>query len=99
MSEPLHARPPARSSALGGAGVIFVTGGFAILATGAVLLLARSYGFHMEAIDWVLLGFVLVLTIGGGIAMSRFVRKHGGEIGELRFDTRHADDPNEGNQP
>jgi hypothetical protein len=92
MSEPLRARPPAQSAALGGAGVIFVTGIFAIAAAGAVLLLARSYGFHMETIDWVLLGFVLALTIGGGIAMARFVRLHGGEIGEARFDTSHAED-------
>ena len=67
--------------------MIFVTGAFAIVAAGAVLLLARSYGFRMEAIDWVLLGFVLALTIGGGIAMARFVRRHGAEIGEARFDT------------
>ena len=35
---------------------------------------------------------VLALTLGGGIAMARFVRRHGDTIGEARFDTRHADD-------
>ena len=47
--------PPSRSAALGGVGTIFVTGAFAIVAAGAVLLLASSYGFRMEAIDWLLL--------------------------------------------
>ncbi len=93
MSEPLHSRPPASSSTLGGIGVIFVTGAFAIVTAGAVLLLAANYGFHMEVIDWILLGLVLLITVGGGIAMARFVRRHGGEIGEARFDTSHVDDP------
>ena len=93
MSEPLRTRPPARTAAVGGAGVIFVTGAFAVVAAGAVLLLARSYGFRMAAIDWVLLGLVQALTIGGGIAMARFVRLHGGEIGEARFDTTPEDEP------
>lgn len=95
MSDPVHSRPPSRSAALGGVGVIFVTGSFAIVATGAVLLLARSYGFHMEAIDWVLLGLVLALTIGGGLALARFIRANPGAIGEARFDTSHPDDPDE----
>jgi len=93
MSEPIRTRPTSRTAALGGVGVIFVTGAFAIVATAAVLLLAASYGFRMEAIDWVLLGFVLLVTIGGGIAMARFVRANPGAIGEARFDTSHPDDP------
>ncbi len=93
MTDPVHSLPPSRSAALGGVGVIFVTGAFAILAAGAVLLLARSYGFHMEAIDWVLLGLVAVLTIGGGIALARFIRANPNAIGEARFDTSHPDDP------
>jgi hypothetical protein len=93
VTDPVHSRPPSRSAALGGVGVIFVTGSFAIVATGAVLLLARSYGFHMEAIDWVLLGLVLALTIGGGLALARFIRANPGAIGEARFDTSHPDDP------
>ena len=93
MSEPIRTRPTSRTAALGGVGVIFVTGAFAIVSTAAVLLLAASYGFRMEAIDWVLLGFVLLVTIGGGIAMARFVRANPGAIGEARFDTSHPDDP------
>ena len=48
---------------------------------------------HMEAIDWVLLGLVLALTIGGGLALARFIRANPGAIGEARFDTSHPDDP------
>jgi TRAP-type C4-dicarboxylate transport system permease small subunit len=93
VSEQPHSLPSSRSAALGGVGVIFVTGTFAILAAATVLILARSYGFRMEAIDWVLLGFVLALTIGGGVALFRFIRRHPGAIGEARFDTRNAPDP------
>lgn len=92
MSDPIRSRPPSRSAALGGVGVIFVTGSFAIVAAAAMLLLAARYGFHMEAIDWVLLGLVLALTIGGGIALARFIRTNPGAIGEARFDTTHADE-------
>lgn len=84
--------PPEGSAATGGVGVIFVTGAFAVIVAGAILLLAISDGFHMAAIDWALLGLVLLLTIGGGIAMARFVRLHGNEIGEARFDTGRGDD-------
>jgi hypothetical protein len=84
--------PTDRAATLGGVGVIFVTGAFAVIAGGAVMLLAGRYGFRMAPVDYVLLGFVLALTLGGGIAMARFVRRHGDAIGEARFDTRHADD-------
>ena len=91
MSKEPRSLPPSRT-ATQGVGVIFVTGAFAIVAAAAVLLLARSYGFRMEAIDWVLLGLVLALTIGGGIALVRFVRAHPGAVGEARFDTRNRDE-------
>jgi len=87
--------PPSRSAALGGVGVIFVTGAFAIVAAAAVLVLARSYGFQMEAVDWVLLGLVLSLTIGGGVALARFIRRNPQAIGEARFDTSNRDDGTE----
>jgi hypothetical protein len=93
VTGPVRSRPPSRSAALGGVGVIFITGSFAILAAGAVLVLAASYGFRMEAIDWMLLGLVLALTVGGGIALARFIRANPGAIGEARFDTSHPDDP------
>jgi hypothetical protein len=93
MTDPIRSRPPSRSAALGGVGVIFITGAFAIVAAAAVLVLAANYGFRMEAIDWVLLGLVLALTVGGGVAMARFIRANPGAIGEARFDTSHPDDP------
>jgi hypothetical protein len=93
MSEEPRSLPPSRSAALGGVGVIFVTGIFAIVAAAAVLVLARSYGFRMEGIDWVLLGFVLALTIGGGAALIRFIRRNPGAIGEARFDTTNKEEP------
>lgn len=92
MNDEPRSLPVNRSATLGGVGVIFVTGVFAIVAAGAVLLLARSYGFRMELIDWVLLGLVLALTIGGGIALIRFVRANPGAVGEARFDTRNRDE-------
>jgi TRAP-type C4-dicarboxylate transport system permease small subunit len=92
VSEQPRSLPPSRNAALGGVGVIFVTGAFAIAAAAAVLVLARSYGFQMEAIDWVLLGFVLALTIGGGIALVRFIRRNPGAIGEARFDTTNRNE-------
>ncbi|WP_268796350.1 MULTISPECIES: hypothetical protein [unclassified Sphingomonas] len=33
-----------------------------------------------------------LLTIGGAWALARFIRKHGVEVGEARFDTRNPDD-------
>jgi len=91
--DPIRSRPPSQSSALGGVGVIFVTGSFAIIASAVMLLLAARYGFHMEPIDWMLLGLVLALTIGGAIALARFIRANPQAIGEARFDTSHPDDP------
>ncbi|WP_454885292.1 hypothetical protein [Sphingomonas oryzagri] len=93
MSDEPRSLPPSRNATQGGVGVIFVTGAFAIVTAAAVLLLARSYGFRMEPIDWVLLGLVLALTTGGGIALIRFVRANPQAIGEARFDTRNQDEP------
>jgi succinate dehydrogenase/fumarate reductase flavoprotein subunit len=87
MTQPLRTLPTSRSAAIGGIGAIVVTGTFAVLAAAAVLLLAAGYGFRMETIDWALLGLVLALTIGGGVALARFVRHNPGAVGEARFDT------------
>lgn len=92
MTDPVPTLPPSRSATLGGVGAVLVTGVFAIVATGAVLVLARGYGFRMERIDWILLALVLALTIGGGVGLARFVRRHPGAIGEARFDTSNRDD-------
>ena len=85
MSEPLHTRPPGRYAAMGGIGVVLLTGLAALFGMGA--------NYRMEVIDWVLAGLILVLTVGGSIAMIRFIRDNPGQIGEARFDTSHADEP------
>ena len=48
--------------------------------------------FDGSAVNTILGVLVLVLTIGGAIALARFVSRHGDEIGEARFDTRNKDD-------
>jgi membrane protein implicated in regulation of membrane protease activity len=35
---------------------------------------------------------VLVLLLAGAWLLARFIRDHGGEIGEARFDTRNKDE-------
>jgi predicted Na+-dependent transporter len=72
-------RPAGRHAAAGGVGVVVLTGMAALAGMGA--------NVEMRAIDWVLAGFILLATVGGGWAMLRFVQRHGGEIGEARFDT------------
>jgi hypothetical protein len=69
-----------------GVPVVVICGVFAVLGFFAV-------NRNMTPIDWLLCGLVLVLTIGGGIALSRFIRLNPGAIGEARFDTSHPDDP------
>ncbi len=39
MTDPVHGLPPSRSAALGGVGVIFITGTFAIVVAAAVLVM------------------------------------------------------------
>lgn len=85
MSAPTPPPSPGSTAALGGIGVIILTGVAAAFGMGA--------NVQMEAIDWALLALVLVLTIGGGLALARFTRRNPGKIGEARFDTSHADDP------
>jgi hypothetical protein len=72
---------------MGGIGVVLLTGLAALFGIGA--------NYRMEAIDWILGSFVALLTVGGGIAMIRFIRRNPGQIGEARFDTSHADEPKE----
>jgi hypothetical protein len=67
----------------GGVGVIVATGTAAF---------ADLDLFDGSTINTVLGIFVLVVTVGGAIALSRFVARHGAEIGEARFDTRNKDD-------
>ena len=83
----IRSRPASRYAAIGGTGAILAT------AWMAFIQFAAMRGFHMEPIDWILLTFVLILVVGGTIAMKRFIRLHGDQIGEARFDTSHPDDP------
>ena len=41
--------------------------------------------------DFALLGLTGVALIWGALRLARFVRDHGDEIGEARFDTRNKD--------
>lgn len=68
-----------------GVSVVTISGFFAI----SGFFLANR---HMEAIDWILFALLAVLTIGGGIALSRLIRNNPGAIGEARFDTRNKDE-------
>jgi|GEM_PF-2167775 len=68
----------------GGVGVIFATGLMAIL-----------YGYSEGGDSVVMAIIVMLLTVGGLIALMRFVARHGDEIGEARFDTRNKDEKQE----
>lgn len=68
-----------------------MVGIYVVLATGLLALGAGSL-FDRSAFDTAVGAFVLVLTIGGTIALARFVARHGDEIGEARFDTRNEDE-------
>ena len=41
---------------------------------------------------WIAGGFLGVLLLAGAWLLARFVRTHGDEIGEARFDTRNKDE-------
>jgi uncharacterized protein (DUF983 family) len=78
---------PAHRRATGnGVYVILITG---VLAALGFFVANRT----MAAIDWALLALVAALTIGGSLALARYIRTHPNAIGEARFDTSHPDDP------
>lgn len=70
------------SPANSGVGVVLATG--AIAAYG----LARDY---RQSADLIAPGLVVLATIATAVAVARFARRHEGEIGEARFDTRNRD--------
>jgi hypothetical protein len=80
--------PTSRTATVGGVGVVTVTAIAAMTGMGA--------NYHMEPIDWILLGFIALLGLWGSIAMARMIRANPGAIGEARFDTSHPDDPKDG---
>lgn len=69
-----------------------VSGGvYVILITG--LLALTQMGLHHDGPVGILLVIAVgLLTAGGAWAVARFIKRHGAEIGEARFDTRDPDD-------
>ncbi len=83
---PVRQRPaPLRdiSAASSGAGVVLATG------VAAALYLGRD--FHRPD-DLMIPAAILLFTAGIAVAVVRFARRHPGEIGEARFDTRNRDE-------
>jgi hypothetical protein len=56
------------------------------------MALSEGSFFDGSLVNGVLGGLVILLTLGGAFLLSRFVARHGDEIGEARFDTRNPDD-------
>ena len=73
-----------RRNTAGGVAVILVTG---------LAALGEASFFDGSLVNTILGLLALLLTVGGAIALWRFVAKHGDEIGEARFDTRNKDEP------
>lgn len=73
-----------RDWAVGGGVAVILATGFAALGDGS--LVGGGSRFNL-----VLAALIAVLTIGGAVALSRFIARHGDEIGEARFDTRNKD--------
>lgn len=66
-------------------------GGAYVLALTGVLILAQV-GMGAESVfDYVLLGVAGIALLWASFRLARFVREHGAEIGEARFDTRNKD--------
>ena len=65
-------------------------GVYVLTITGLLILL--KLGQQAEAwVDFALLGIGGIGLLWGAIRLARFVREHGDEIGEARFDTRNKD--------
>ncbi len=65
-------------------------GVYVLTITGLLILL--KLGQQAEAwVDFALLGIGGIGLLWGAIWLARFVREHGDEIGEARFDTRNKD--------
>ncbi len=79
----MNTEPQDRSrSTRGGVYVLTITG----------LMILLKLGQQAEAwVDFALLGIGGIGLLWGAIRLARFVREHGDEIGEARFDTRNKD--------
>lgn len=71
-----------RRATRGGSYVLALTGLFTLV------LLGRNAD---SLADYALLGAGGAILLWGAYRLARFVREHGGEIGEARFDTRNKD--------
>ena len=67
----------------GGVGVLVVTAGAAV---SEFLRPGSTLAYQIAG------GALVALLLLGAWLLARFVRKHGDEIGEARFDTRNKDD-------
>ena len=65
-------------------------GAYVLAFTGATMLVLAAKGTESR-FDFVLLGFVGIVLLWASFRLTRFIRQHGGEIGEARFDTRNKD--------
>lgn len=66
-------------------------GGVHVLAITGVLILLKLSEQAENWVDIALLGIGGLGLLWGAVRLARFVREHGDEIGEARFDTRNKD--------
>ena len=66
------------------------SGPIVLVLTGLLVLLLVGLGAQ-GWFDFALLGLTGVALSWGALRLARFVRDHGDEIGEARFDTRNKD--------
>ncbi|HYD12046.1 MAG TPA: hypothetical protein VEC11_04290 [Allosphingosinicella sp.] len=72
-----------RGPIMGGVSVLVVTAAFAMLEFGSS---RATLAYRMAGI-----ALVIILLVGAWL-LAGFVRRHGDEIGEARFDTRNKDE-------
>ncbi|HET8612626.1 MAG TPA: hypothetical protein VFL92_07660 [Sphingomonas sp.] len=84
MTKQVQTRPSGRSGIAAAVTMVVLTG-----LAGAAGMAAN---YRMEPIDWALLALIVVLTVGGAIALVRLIRRNPGAIGEARFDTTSPGD-------
>lgn len=65
-------------------------GAYVLAFTGLLILFLVGQGAE-TTFDYVLLGLAGIALVWGSFRLARFVREHGSEIGEARFDTRNKD--------
>ena len=66
-------------------------GGVYILAFTATMIALKFGAVASSNVDRVFIAVVVVALIFGIFRLNRFIREHGDEIGEARFDTRNRE--------